>query len=396
MKDLKIILYTPSPQGGFATYSLSLIKGLNNYVSDVVLLTSTNFDTLNCVSNSKSIIPILKPIHPLLGWKRCYWLFNRPFIHLSRYVTLTRYIIRCKTKNKVVHMQENFALLSIVFVPFLKKLCPFVLTVHDVEPHGYRFSSLKLVEQAFLGQSFKVFNRLIVHTESNKKRLCSLYSIEPQKVMVIQHGIPYMPEKGLTTTEEGKVVETLFLFFGTIRANKGLLELIEAVSILKVNCKTFKVVVLGSVVDQGYINECKELVSDLLVQEYVEFNLGFIEEEMVQYYFRRADVIILPYKNFEAQSGVLFQAYFAKKPVIVTNCGSLEETVRQDNTGLVAEAGNVKDLASKMYEFIMNQEIICSNCQEAYRRLNESKKYSWSTIGQITLNLYLSMINGEV
>jgi glycosyltransferase involved in cell wall biosynthesis len=68
--------------------------------------------------------------------------------------------------------------------------------------------------------------------------------------------------------------------------------------------------------------------------------------------FRRAALVVLPYTSFASQSAVLGDAYSYRRPAIVTDVGSLAETVRTDGTGWVVPASDPTALAEALLEAI--------------------------------------------
>jgi glycosyltransferase involved in cell wall biosynthesis len=82
----------------------------------------------------------------------------------------------------------------------------------------------------------------------------------------------------------------------------------------------------------------------------VRAEIGFVTLERKQELFAAASLVALPYTAFASQSGVLHDAYGHGRPVVVTDVGALGQTVREDQSGLVAAAGDPASLASRIVE----------------------------------------------
>ena len=73
--------------------------------------------------------------------------------------------------------------------------------------------------------------------------------------------------------------------------------------------------------------------------------VGYISSERRAQLYLRADVVVMPYDELPAQSGVLQDAYASGRPSIVTDVGALGPSVREDRTGWVVRAGSPEELA---------------------------------------------------
>lgn len=159
------------------------------------------------------------------------------------------------------------------------------------------------------------------------------------------------------------------LFFGFIRAYKGLDLLLEAFSKLDRKKLNLKLLVAG----EFYEDETPymELVKKLGLESDINFYKDFIPDSEVHYYFSAADVTVQPYKN-ATQSGVTQVAYFYNKPMIVTNVGGLPELVPNEKAGFVTEI-NPEAIAASIEKFyIENRQESMSNFVKV-----EKEKYSW-------------------
>ncbi len=150
--------------------------------------------------------------------------------------------------------------------------------------------------------------------------------------------------KKLGIDENKKVL----LFFGYIRAYKGLTNLIEAMPILLKEDENYFLLIVGEFYEsrEKYIKKIKELVIEknvLIIDE-------FVPNEEVGIYYSASDLVVLPY-NSATQSGILNIAYGFKKPVVVTNVGGLPELVEDGKTGFIVEPQNPSALAEGIKKY---------------------------------------------
>jgi glycosyltransferase involved in cell wall biosynthesis len=156
--------------------------------------------------------------------------------------------------------------------------------------------------------------------------------------------------KKLGIAENKKVL----LFFGYIRAYKGLMNLIEAIPYLLKEDENYFLLIVGEFYEskEKYFERIKELnigKNVLVIDE-------FVPNEEVGLYYSAADLVVLPY-NSATQSGILNIAYGFKKPVIVTNVGGLPELVEDGKTGFIVEPHNPLALAEGIKKYFSASNI---------------------------------------
>lgn len=169
------------------------------------------------------------------------------------------------------------------------------------------------------------------------------------------------------------------LFFGFIRAYKGLDLLLEAFADERFSTSNIKLLVAGEFYgDPGpYLKQIK----DLGIENRVVLCTDFIPDGEVNRYFSAADIVAQPYKT-ATQSGVTQIAFHFEKPMLVTNVGGLPEIVPDGKIGYVVEP-NAKQIADALCLFFEEHK------QEEFERniVEEKKKYAWSTFTQVLSEL---------
>lgn len=146
-------------------------------------------------------------------------------------------------------------------------------------------------------------------------------------------------DDGLPNRVESKIAKSkltiddqanYILFFGLIRAYKGLDLLIEALSLIPKK----KLLVVGEAYEN--IEKYAAIVSKYKLEDRVHFINHFVSKQEIVHYFSIADAVVLPYKK-ATQSGVSAMAYHFETPLVVTNHKGLSVPVLNDNTGVVCE-----------------------------------------------------------
>jgi len=169
------------------------------------------------------------------------------------------------------------------------------------------------------------------------------------------------------------------LFFGLIRAYKGLDWLIDAWAILKKRgvADGKKLLVAG----EFYENEEKyrNQIAQLGLTDDVVIHNRFIPDNEVAAYFSLADLSVQPYKS-ATQSGITQIAYHFETPMIVTDVGGLAEIVPHGKVGYVAPP-NPTAVADAIEKFYADGPI--DRFANAIRI--EKERFSWDALARTVL-----------
>lgn len=163
-----------------------------------------------------------------------------------------------------------------------------------------------------------------------------------------------------------------FLFFGLVRAYKGLDLLIDAFADERLRKYPMKLLVAGEFYDdpKPYL----EQIEKHGLNDFVIIYNQYIKDNDVKYYFNIADIVVQPYKS-ATQSGVTQIAYHFEKPMLVTNVGGLGEIIPNGKVGYVVEP-NPSAIADALVDFCENDRY--NMFEEGVR--DEKKKYQWSNM----------------
>jgi glycosyltransferase involved in cell wall biosynthesis len=182
--------------------------------------------------------------------------------------------------------------------------------------------------------------------------------------------------EAVKTGEAKKVLglsdEKIILFFGYIRAYKGLDLLLRATALV-LRQQKIRLLIAGEF--YGEEEKYRNLISELQLHDHVTVVSDFIPNEKVKYYFSASDCVVLPYRS-ATQSGIVQTAYQFSTPVIASRIGGIPEVVHDGISGLLVEPDNVEALAAAILRFYSG------NTQAALKAgvAEERKKYSWDNL----------------
>ena len=232
---------------------------------------------------------------------------------------------------------------------------PVVFTAHDVVPR--RPQALRVWPDVL-----ETAERVVVHSHRAVEQLVEL-GLGRERIARIPHpvfeGEELPPPEGRT-----------LLFFGLIRDYKGLDVLLEALP----QIRDARLVVAGDPLDP---------VEPVDLDGRVEWRLGFRPQREVRELMKQTAAVVLPYRRLDS-SGVLATAIGYRRPVVVTDVGSLGELVREFQAGEVVPPGDAEALA-KATTRLLQPKRLASAYEGAQRAAGE---LTWAKSGTAHDRLY--------
>ena len=152
----------------------------------------------------------------------------------------------------------------------------------------------------------------------------------------------------------------------------------------------FIAVLLGD--DQGRKIYKKRLVR-LVEQHRLLYNVKFIDHlEHMPIAYAISNVVVSSSVEPEAFGRVSVEAQSMEKPIIASNIGGSNETIINEKTGFLFEAGNVKSLSKKLSE-VLNLSEVTLNGMGTEGRKNVIKKFNVEKMCITTYSEYKKLIN---
>jgi D-inositol-3-phosphate glycosyltransferase len=179
----------------------------------------------------------------------------------------------------------------------------------------------------------------------------------------------------LDLPREGKYI----MFFGFIRAYKGLDLLIKAMADPRIRAQNIRLIIAGEYYADKELYEAqmeKEGVKDLLI-----LKTDFIPNPEVPYYFCAADLVVQPYKS-ATQSGISQLAYHFEKPMVATRVGGLPEIIADQVSGYIVDI-NPTAIADAIIDFYENNRM--EKMTKAV--VKEKARFSWEHMVEEILGL---------
>lgn len=381
----RIWMYTPTATGGHARYTQALMEGLSRAAPPgdrLALLTGRGLDAQyrSELYETHSVLPDVRPRAEATSGPG--WALDRAVQYWGR----DREAGRCLTDAgaDLVHMQEMRLGTTVPLLQHLRRRgTRVVMTVHNVRPHRYLLPGP--AHRRLSVAAWRRCDALIVHTGGLREEIVREAGGGLPPVFVVPHGVwRAAPHRG---PRPGAPAPTV-LFYGTIRENKGLHLLLDALRELP----DVRLVVAGSVVEPAYFG--REVVGRIAalraLGHAVETRLGFIPDEEVPALFAGADVVALPYTAFAAQSGILYDAVSYGVPVVASRQGGLGEFVDAYPVGDTFD-GTRADLARALRWVLSSDPATFGPHLERARA-----ELSWDDVARRTHSVYDEVLGAAV
>jgi glycosyltransferase involved in cell wall biosynthesis len=299
-----------------------------------------------------------------------------------------------------------------------------VLTAHDVLPREPRAGQLRAQRRLY-----ERFDAIVVHSEHGRVRLVDELGVAPDLVHVIPHGAFVHLAEGPAGPRAGgpgvggppvRPAGPVVLCFGLIRPYKGIDVLLEAwrgpgregigidgAELWIAGMPRLAVLdaAYGGVLGRSPIGDQMQspdrpakhtsLPASLpcLVQDRqgapqsIRLDLRFIPDSELPGYFRRADLVVLPYLQAD-QSGVLFTALAFGKPLLLSDVGGFPE-IAATGAARTVPAGDPAALRTALRELLGDPAALAE--MAACARTAAAGPYSWEAVARAHMELYRSL-----
>jgi len=269
---------------------------------------------------------------------------------------------------------------------------PIVSTIHATE--AGRNGGIRTEMQRYISNT-----ECLLADESSKLITCSNYMknqvmeslrAKEERTVVIANGVSEIDsaiefDKISFKRNYAQDYEKIVLFVGRHVYEKGLHLLIEAAPRIVDEYRDAKFVITG----HGPITEdLKERVNHTIIKDKILFT-GYIDDETRDKLYRIADVAVFP-SLYEPFGIVSLEAMAAGCPVVVSDTGGLREIIDHGHNGLKMLNGSSNSLKDNVVEILKNQGLCDYIKENALKDVKEI--YSWSKIGELTVNLYKDLI----
>jgi D-inositol-3-phosphate glycosyltransferase len=244
----------------------------------------------------------------------------------------------------------------------------------------------------------------VIISPSSEERQCLVdeYGILPAKVKVVHPGVNpriFYPIGNRTILQKLGYQKDAFvlLYVGRIEKVKGLMNVIEALPLLKDKnlplLEKIKLIVIGG----GKKEEFAENKEVSRIKRYMEQNglenkvvfLGSIDQSHLRKYYSAADALVVP-SLYESFGLVTVEALACGTPVVVSQIDKMKSIVKDGKNGFSFCPGDPVSLSQSL-------ENVFVHCRRLWSgstiRQDVLQRFSWDTAAEDTYRIYEDLIN---
>ncbi len=221
---------------------------------------------------------------------------------------------------------------------------------------------------------------MVVHSEHGRRRLTGELGLDPERVHVIPHGaFEHLADgDGADAPPPFATEQPVVLCFGLMRPYKGIDLLLEAWRGIE-----------GAELWIAGAPRMDISALQAVAPARVRFVPRFIGDDELPAYFRRADIVVLPYREID-QSGVLFTALAFGRPLLLSDVGGFPE-IAATGAARTFPAGDARALRDALRELLGDEP--ARRALAAHARELAAGDYSWDAVARRTLALYESLLS---
>ena len=297
------------------------------------------------------------------------------------------------SRPDLIHIQYLLFLelgipLEIWFVRWVRFLrIPVVYTVHNVTRQGTGGKY-----DAVYQRTYNAADALICHGTEARNELIRKFGISEGKIWVIPHGPLFEKQTELSQERAREKLgiprdEVLVLNLGVISRYKGIPYLLDSWKHVQAKGLKCRLIIAGTG-DPALLSEIRDQVEKNGLSASVELRLRFIAVDELPLLYQCSDILVYPYRE-GTTSGALLTGLSYEKPIVATRLPFFQENLREGETALFVDYGDVEGLAHSL------TDLICDPQKRGSLAMNlvgqRQSRAEWANIAAATLNCYRSL-----
>ncbi|SFJ39943.1 glycosyltransferase family 4 protein [Caulobacter sp. UNC279MFTsu5.1] len=315
----RIVVYTRAWRSGTGLYAQGLVEGLAAAGSDVLFIAPAGYpeDRTARLGNVRRV----RPVRELVGGGSR---LHRAFLSLARVAGGLGALLaaRFTSDRFIVSIPDPFVFAIWPLMLLRLTGAKVVFVCHDPEPHSWSLPPRwRWLERAGYRLIYGCASVIAVLSEAGRAPLIQLFGVPAGKIVVAPHGAFNVPAAGPVPGSN------TLLAFGTIRRNKQVALAMEAVIAARDAGCPVRMIVAGAKDpnDPAYLDECQAIAARC--PDGLTLETGFITDERVNELLTACDALLMPYTDFNSQSGVAVLAGMAGRPVIAAPAGGIADLI---------------------------------------------------------------------
>jgi mannosylfructose-phosphate synthase len=230
-----------------------------------------------------------------------------------------------------------------------------------------------------------------VTTQDGYENYKRLYNFESPDLIIIPPGVDTKRFRPLAPGEKGQDLDApeRFVFaLSRIDSNKGLDYLIRAFGTIHEKTDADLLIGGGSKNPKAHEIEVKaslqRIVESLGLGNRVKFT-GYVPDDLLDSYYRRAQVFVLPSK-YEPFGMTVLEAMGCGTAVVATRMGGIRHVLTDQKDSLLVDPSDADELGTAILTLLTNSDFAASLAHTGLALIQST--FSWESIAKRTLEFY--------
>ncbi len=284
--------------------------------------------------------------------------------------TLSKLLSKGKTYH-VVHAHYVFpsGFLGLLFKKLFRTRL--IVTAHggDIDKMAKKSKRLHDLTQTILHNA----DHVIAVGNELHHQITDHFQVDPNKVSIINMGVNreiFKPhEKAVAKAACGlSSHQKSILFVGNLLEQKGLMELVDSISLIKAN-QPVDLSIIGTEKDASFRQKLEEKITQNQLGNAIRF-LGTKNQSEIALWMSAADCLVLP-SHIEGFGLVALEAMACGTPVIGTDVGGLK-TLLSDGAGVIVPVKNAEELAKAILQVLSSEETRTNLIINGFKKAEEN------------------------
>lgn len=217
------------------------------------------------------------------------------------------------------------------------------------------------------------------------REVVTTYNVPEYRVSLLNMGVNRMifyPRKEEASPFHQVDGEIHLLFVGNLVKEKGVEELLSAISVLQQSGENIHLHLIGAAKNQAYEQRLHACVDALELRDITHFH-GPKPQDEVARFMTHADLFVLP-SHMEGFGLVALEAMACGTPVVASHVGGLSHLL-SEGAGTLAAPKNITSLTSAIHHSLTQPELLKNQINKGFEKAN---RYDTHTINQDVIRLY--------
>ena len=310
---------------------------------------------------------------------------NPKMMTKSKFIQLVLDFLLSKNNIKSLHIHE-FDLLSLIKKIKVRSSIKTIYDVHEAHLEMWDvFSSRNYLFK-------RIINYFLWQNEKSKLKyvdqIITVTNILVKRYNAIHKKVIYLPNYPILIKQKIKKIKSKnIIYHGQLSDERGILNLLEAFSIINKKEKLVKLYLAGAPKNKEFLKKIEQFI----IKNKMESNvliLGLIKHEEMIEILHNCMVGIIPFKdNKFTRMGLpvkLFEFMMTKCAIVTVDFPLIKSHI--GDSCLYFKSGDIKDLSNKIYQIISNNNLCNSLVNSAFDLVY--KKYNWEKIESDLIDFY--------